>query len=136
MNGFIVDLKNEPGSLAKLTEAIAAKGINIEAFAGATAGGSGSVSLLTNDEEGTRRALADAGFKARELEIASINIDHKPGGLAAVARKLADAGVNIEASFVTGMTDDGRPTVAFMTDQPAKAKSVLGASAPTGIGVG
>jgi hypothetical protein len=136
MNGFIVDLKNEPGSLAKLTEAIAAKGINITAFSGATSGGCGAAALLTNDEEGTRRTLADAGFTTREIEVASTSIEHKPGGLAAVARKLADAGVNIEAAFVTGVTDDGNPTVAFLTDQPAKAKSILGSAAPSAIGVG
>ena len=136
MNGFIVDLKNEPGSLAKVTEAIAAKGINITAFSGATSGGSGSLAIVTNDEEGTRRALADGGFTTRELELASTSIEHKPGGLAAVARKLADAGVNIEAAFVTGMTDDGMPIVAFMTDQAAKAKSILGSATPSAIGVG
>ncbi len=136
MNGFLVELKNEPGALAKLTEAIAAKGINITAFAGATSGGSGSVAVLTNDEEGTRRALADMGIKSRELEMATAAIEHKPGGLAAIARKLADAGVNIEAALVTGMSDDGKVTVAFATDQPAKAKSILGSAEMAGIGVG
>jgi hypothetical protein len=45
-------------SWARVAEAIAQKGINIEGFAGATAGGAGTVLLVTNDEAGTRRALA------------------------------------------------------------------------------
>ena len=61
MNAFIVDLTNKPGELARVAEAIAQKGINIEGFAGATAGGAGTVLLVTNDEAGTRRAPADAG---------------------------------------------------------------------------
>jgi hypothetical protein len=131
MNIFIVDLKHQPGELAKAADAIAQKGINITAFSGVTCGGSGTVALLTNDEAGTRRALADAGYKAREIEAVSGTIDHAPGGLAAAARKLANAGVNIEAALPTGMSGD-KATIAFATDQPAKARSVLGAMEPVG----
>lgn len=134
MNVFIVDLKNEPGSLASLAEAIAAKGINIEAFTGATCGGSGSVAIATNDEDGTRKALSEKGFRAREVELVSASIEHKPGTLAAAARKLADGGVNIEAAFPMGMSE-GKVTLAFATDQPAKARTILGSATPAGIGV-
>jgi hypothetical protein len=135
MNVFIVDLKNEPGSLATLAEAIAQKGINIESFSGATCGGSGSVAILTNDEAATRNAISEAGFKAREIELVTASIEHKPGSLAAAARKLADAGVNIEAALPTGMTG-GKVSLALATDQPAKARTVLGATEPAGMGVG
>src|SRR6266436_4472948 len=57
MNIFIVDLKHQPGELAKATEAIAQKGINVTAFSGVTCGGSGTIALLTSDDAGTRRAL-------------------------------------------------------------------------------
>jgi hypothetical protein len=135
MNAFIVDLTNKPGELARVAEAIAQKGINIEGFAGATAGGAGAVVLVTNDEAGTRRALGDAGCSSREVELVMASLDHVPGGLASAARKLADAGINIEAAMPTGMAAD-KVTVAFATDNPAKAREILGASAAAGIGVG
>jgi hypothetical protein len=135
MHAFIVDLTNKPGELARVTEAIAQKGINIEAFAGATAGGAGSVVLVTNDEAGTRSALSAAGCTSREVELVMASIDHVPGGLAAVARKLADAGINIEAAIPTGMAGD-KVTISFATDNPAKAREILGAAQPAGIGVG
>jgi hypothetical protein len=135
MNAFIVDMTNKPGEVARLAEAIAQKGINIEAFAGSTAGGAGSVVLLTNDEAGTRRAIADGGFRARELEIVTASLEHTPGSLAAATRKLADAGINIEAALPTGMAGNN-VTVSFATDQPAKARELLGAAEPAGIGVG
>jgi hypothetical protein len=135
LNGFIVELKNEPGSLATLAEAIASKGINITAFTGAMCGDSGSVVILTNDDAGTRRAMADAGYKAREVELVTTALEHSPGTLAAVTRKLADGGVNIEAAVPTGMSE-GKVTIAFATDQPEKARSILGTSQPAGIGIG
>ena len=124
MNTFIVDLKHQPGELAKVTETIAQKGIDIISFAGITCGDSGEVAVITNDESGTRRALGDAGYHVREIELASVSLPNRPGSLAEAARKLASAGINIEAALPTGMAG-GHVTVAFATDEPAKAKSVL-----------
>jgi len=45
MQAFIVELPNQPGSLARVCEALGARGINISAFAGATAGEVGSLAF-------------------------------------------------------------------------------------------
>ena len=135
MIAFIVDMQDQPGELAKVTEAIAQKGINITAFSGATAGGRGAVMLVTNDEEGTRRALADAGCQVTETELVTTSLENRPGSLAAAARKLADAGINISGALPIGMSD-GKVSIAFATDQPAKARELIGTAEPAGIGVG
>ena len=132
VNTFIVDLKHQPGELAKVTETIAQKGIDITAFAGITCGDSGEIAVLTNDEAGTRRALSEAGYHVREIELASASLPNRPGSLAEAARKLANAGINIEAALPTGMAG-GNVTVAFATDQPEKARSLLGATAQAGV---
>ena len=88
MNLFIVDLKHQPGELAKACDAIAKQGIDITAFSGVTCGDSGTVALLTNDDSGTRNALADAGFRAREHEVVTTTIENTPGSLAKAAWKL------------------------------------------------
>ena len=133
MNVFIVDLMHKPGELAKAAEAIAQKGINITAFSGSTCGDSGSIALLTNDEAGARKALSEAGYKMREVEVVTTTIEHNPGTLARAARKLADAGINIEVALPTAMSG-GNVTLAFATDDPAKARSVLGTTEPVGVG--
>src|SRR5690349_591897 len=104
MNAFIVSLENKPGSLAEVTEALASRGIDITSFGGVTCGGDGTLALLTNDESGTRKALADARCQVREVEVVSATLENRPGGLAKVVRQLADAGINIEAAIPTGMT--------------------------------
>lgn len=133
MNIFILDLAHKPGELAKAAEAIAQKGINITAFSGATCGDRGSVAILTNDEMGTRKALGEAGYKARELEVVTASLEDRPGALAQTARKLADAGISIEAAVQTGMSG-GKVTLAFATDNPMKARTVLGAGEPAAVG--
>jgi hypothetical protein len=129
MNIFIVDLKHQPGELAKACDAIAKKGIDITAFSGVTCGGSGTVALLTNDDSGTRSALTEAGYRAREHEVVTTTIENTPGSLAKTAWKLAKAGISIEAALPTTMSG-GNVTLAFATDQPAKARGVLNVAEP------
>jgi hypothetical protein len=125
VNAFIVDLKNKPAELAKVTEAIAQKGIDITGFSGSTCGDSGTLALITNDEGGTRRVLSEGSWKYRQVELVEASIASRPGSLAEVTRKLANAGVNIEVAFPTGMAGNN-VHIAFGTDNPSKAKSALG----------
>jgi len=125
MNAFIVELPNQPGSLAMVAEAVAARGINITGFAGATSGELGSIVFTTDDESATRNALGEKGWVYREVPIVHASMEHRPGALAAAARKLADAGINIETAFVAGMDGD-KVEVAFGVDTPEAAKRALG----------
>ncbi len=125
MNAFIVELPNQPGSLAMVAEAVAERGINITGFAGATSGDLGSVVFTTDDESATRSALGEKGWVYREVPIVHASMEHRPGTLAAAARRLADAGINIETAFVAGMDGD-KVQVAFGVDTPEAAKRALG----------
>ena len=125
MNAFIVELPNRPGSLAMIAEAVAERGINITGFAGATSGELGSVSFTTDDESATRNALGEKGWVYREVPMVHVKLEHRPGTLAAAARRLADAGVNIETVFVSGMDGD-KVEVAFGVDTPEAAQRALG----------
>ncbi len=104
MNAFIVDLEDRPGSIAAVAEALAIKGISITSLAGIASRGAGSTAILTNDEAGTRKALADGRFSVREVEVVPHTIEDRPGSFAEVARKLADAGINLDAVLPTGMS--------------------------------
>jgi hypothetical protein len=124
VNAFIVDLKNQPSELAKLTEAIAQKGIDITGFSAATCGDSGAVALVTDDEVATRRALTDGHWRFRAIELVETSLANKPGTLAEVARRLGKAGVNIEAAIPTEMAGTN-VHLAFATDNPSKAREAL-----------
>lgn len=125
MNAFIVELENRPGMLAGLAEAIAGRGINITAVAAATSTDRGEVALLTDDEAGTRAALDDAGVTYRTCAVVSAVLDHRPGSLADATRRLATAGVNVEALLATGMEND-RVVLALGVDDADGARAALG----------
>ncbi len=124
MNAFIVDLKNKPGELAKAAKTIADRAINVTGFSGSVCGDSGTAVFLTSDESGTRQALAGGQFKYHEVEYQTVSLADRPGTLAEATRRLADAGINIEAVIPTSMSS-GNVHLAFLTNNPQKAKEVL-----------
>ena len=124
MQVFLVDLKNKPGELARATEAIAAKGIDITAISGATCGDSGRAAVITNDHATTKAVLTEAGFKFTEMEATDTALRQQPGTLAKAARRLADAGINVEALLPIGM-EGNEVHVAFVTNDAAKARQIL-----------
>jgi hypothetical protein len=128
MQAFLVDLKNQPGELARVTEAIAAKGVNITGFSGATCGDSGRVAVMTSDHATTRAALAESGFKFTEMAATDTALRHEPGSLAKATRRLADAGINVEAAMAIKGGEGNEVHVAFVTSDAAKAREVLSAA--------
>jgi len=128
MNAFIIDGQDRPGELARVAEAVAERGINITSISCIAWDGVGAIALTTNDEAGTRSILDQKGFKAREIELVPASLEDKPGALAGVTRKLADAGINIELLLPMGMRD-GKVTVGFGTSDPAKTRAPLSMAA-------
>jgi hypothetical protein len=124
MQVFLVDLKNKPGELARVTEAIAAKGVNITGISGATCSDSGRAAVMTSDDATTRSALMDSSFKYTEMEATDTALRHEPGSLAKAARRLADADINVEALLPIGM-EGNEIHVAFVTTDAAKARQIL-----------
>ncbi|HEY8439327.1 MAG TPA: ACT domain-containing protein [Candidatus Limnocylindrales bacterium] len=124
MHAFLIDLDNKPGTLADVADALGRKGINIENIAGATCGDHGRVAVVTADDAGARQALRGIGATFDELETVEASLANKPGSLAEAARRLADAGVNIEAILPAGMSG-GNVTASFVTKDAARARDVL-----------
>ena len=123
-NQFVVELKNEPGGLATLAEALAARGIDLRAIGGGGIGASGHIIMTTADDDGARAVLEEGGYTFIEGESILTEVDDRPGGMAALARQLADAGVNIYGHLFLGRWGD-RAMFAFVVDSPEKARPIL-----------
>lgn len=117
MTEFIVNMENQPGRLASLTEALAAFGVNIEALTAYGHNGEGTVRLITSDSPTTRRVLDEAALNFEEHTVLAVQLPHRPGELARLTRSLADAGVNIDALYVLRANSDGIE-LAISVDQP------------------
>ncbi len=123
-NQFVVQLKNEPGSMAILAESLAARGVDLRAIGGGGIGGAGHVIMTTADDDGTRAVLEEGGYVYVEGESILAEVDDRPGGMARLSRSLADAGVNIYGHLFLGRWGD-RAMFAFVVDQPEVARPIL-----------
>jgi len=123
-NQFVVELKNEPGSMAVLAETLAERGVDLRAIGGGGIGESGHVIMTTADDDTTRHVLDEGNYRYVEGESIIAEVDDRPGGMARVARALADAGVNIHGHLFLGRWGD-RAMFAFVVDRPDLAKPIL-----------
>jgi hypothetical protein len=123
-NQFVVQLKNEPGAMANLAEALAARGVDLRAIGGGGIGDSGHVIMTTADDDTTKAVLEEGGYTFIEGESILTEVDDRPGGMAALSRELADAGVNIYGHLFLGRWGD-RAMFAFVVDDPDRARPIL-----------
>ena len=92
----VVDLgADRPGTLASATEALAAVGLNIDGCAEIE----GILHLLVADPEAAERAVRAAGFGAHREEVLVARFTDRPGALAGVLRRMADAGLNVKFAY-------------------------------------
>ena len=101
MKDLTIALENRPGALAELGEALGRAGISIEGGGAWVVNGRGVAHFLIEDEAGARRAVGSAGIQIieeRHVLVQRLNQD-EPGQLGKITRRMALAGVNIEALY-------------------------------------
>jgi len=101
MFDLTIALKNRPGALAEMGEALGRAGVSIEGGGAWVVGNEGVAHFLFHDGAAAKRALEAAGLKVlavREVLVQRLKQD-VPGQLGMLARKMADAGVNIEVLY-------------------------------------
>jgi hypothetical protein len=117
-------MKNQPGELARLCEAMAGRGVNLILCA-TTRGESGTAAFIADDEANAETALTAAGVGYTKRPALTIRMENQPGAGAATFRKLADAGVNTDLLLPVRVSNDLFFAV-ICADDPDKARRALG----------
>src|SRR5512137_537071 len=120
-------LGDHPGSLAKVGEALGKAGVNIEGICGVTVQGKGVIHVLVADAAKARRTLeANHIDVAKETDVVVLDVEDRPGVLGNVARRLANAGVNLHIAYlatssklVVGAEDLEKARAAAEAKKPA-----------------
>jgi len=90
-----VSIENEPGRLLEVTEALGNAGINLRALNLVDTGAFGQLRLLVSDVRKTRRILMSLQAAAHVDEVVAVEIEDKPGSLAAVLKPLKASNINV-----------------------------------------
>jgi hypothetical protein len=121
---FTVRLKNEPGALAALGQALADHGIDIRNIGGGAVGSHGMVVLITNNDDEAREVFRRGKYAFEEGEVLTVSVEDHPGSLAGVARRLAEAEVNVFGVLVLGRRQ-GKAELSLAVDDVRKAHRAL-----------
>jgi hypothetical protein len=119
-----VILEHRPGELARLAEITGEVGVSIRGLAAFIGEGRGVVHLLLDDEvvARCREALEQTGIGiADQREVLVVDIEDRPGALGELARRLADANVNVDLAYTTF----GGIKIVIATDDLHSARAVL-----------
>jgi hypothetical protein len=119
-----VSLESRPGVLAKLARTLADAGVNITALCAPEAPGRGKIRLLVGDLPRAKDALKAAKYRVGEEGAVTIVLENRPGTLAGMAERLAQARINIKCIYAAGQGE--RQLVVISVANPDKAQRVLG----------
>ena len=116
-----VILEDRPGTMAAMGEALGRAGINVDGLCGFPCEGRGVGHILVEDAAGARRALEAIGLEVSgERDVLILEVENRPGSLGEIAKKIADAGVNLDLVYVAANN-----RLVFGADDLDKARAAL-----------
>ena len=118
-----MELPDVPGSLAKVTEALAEANINIETSC-AIGRVALNVALVTKQVPQAKAVLDKLGINYSVSELLKMVLPDEPGVLAQFSRRLADAGVNMNSIYILSKFR-GETELVFSVDDSVKAREIL-----------
>jgi hypothetical protein len=102
---LLIEVDNQPGALARVVAAISDAGVNIAAATCTRPGETAAMHILVKHAEAAKHALSTAFVTVTsEREVVVVDADDQPGVLADLARKVAEAGVNLDLLYVATKT--------------------------------
>ena len=111
--------------MAGVTEALAKAKVNITALALMDSGEHGTLRIICDDAEKTRKVLGKAHDRWTESDVLVVELKNTPGAFAAVSQLLATEHINITYAYCTGGAPGGRTTAVFKLADLKKAERVL-----------
>ncbi|HXU75899.1 MAG TPA: ACT domain-containing protein [Methylomirabilota bacterium] len=118
-------LDNRPGTLARVADALAGAKINIYAVTTSDTVDHSVIRMVVSDYRKAMHMFEEHGTLVVEDDVLLIDGSNKPGELARLAHKLADAKVNIEYCYSATPADSKKGLMIMRVSNAAKALKVL-----------
>lgn len=120
-----VFLENTTGRLCEVTRTLAQAGINLRAISIADTADFGILRLIVDKTDDAVNALNTAGFTTRQTSVAAVEIEDKPGSLAALMELFQKSGINIEYLYASLEGKEGKAVVIFKLEDNDKGFAIL-----------
>jgi hypothetical protein len=118
-------LDNRPGTLARLADALAEAKINIFAISTSDTIDHTVIRLVVSDYRKALLLFEEHGTLVVEDDVLMVEGSNKPGELARIAHKLADAKINIEYCYSATPGEAKKGVMILRVSNPTKALTIL-----------
>jgi hypothetical protein len=118
-------LENRPGMLARVCDALSAAKINIYAISTSDTVDHSVVRMVVSDPAKALFVFEEHGTLVVEDDVLMITGDNKPGSLAKIAHKLANAKINIEYAYCATPPDAKRGLMIVRVSDARRAMKIL-----------
>jgi hypothetical protein len=95
-----IRVDDRPGILGEVASALGEKKVNLRAVNAWVEGTQGVLRLVVDKAAAAKKVLSAHGYAVEEREILELSLADKPGELGKAAKKLGEAGINIQYAFV------------------------------------
>ena len=118
-------LENKKGRFTEVANILGNAGINMTAFTVSENSDFGILRIIVNDCDLALRALNEAGFTTKVTGVAAVEIEDKPGSLAAVMELFQKNNINIEYLYASLEGQSGKAVVIFKLEDTEKGLKIL-----------
>jgi hypothetical protein len=116
--------ENRVGALSRICAVLLKKKVNILGMCIHDLRDFGVLRIVVDSPGRARAALTREKLQFSATDVLAIQLDHVPGALAKVAKKLASKGINIEYAYACGAGD--KALGIFKVSETSKADRILG----------
>ncbi len=104
-----VRLANSPGALSRVGQVLGGERVNMLAM---SVDQSGALRMIVDNPLHAAGTLREQHYQVDERDVLYATVPNEPGALGRVAKMLADAGINLEYAYASGL--DRIPMVAVV----------------------
>ena len=120
-----VFVENAKGRLAQITQILADNNVNIHALSIADTTSFGILRIIVEEPEKTEKVLKDEGLTVSVTDVLSLQIDDKPGGLAAALNVLAENEIDVDYAYAFISKATNKANVVIRVEKDMEAEKLL-----------
>lgn len=96
---LLITVSNKTGTLSDVTDVVSSAGINLLAVCAYAVDNNGMIMFVTDDNKKAKKLLEHKKYDVREEEAVLVLLDHKPGMLQSVTKRIAEFGIDITVLY-------------------------------------
>src|SRR4051812_6287167 len=118
-----VRLANSPGTLSRVAQVLGNERINLLAM---SLDGSGALRIVVDNPLHAAGSLRDLHYQVEERDVLYATMPNEPGSLGRVVKMVADAGINLDYAYASGIDRVSMVAVVLGVADAQRASAATG----------